>query len=425
MSDDADITIARMKAANMKALPIKEIRLKNNLLQQESVTLYTVSDTSGRRFTGIKEHWTYVPEVGQPVAVIYPDPALFTYNRDKYIWKEGYEYWQKGDLFLPVEVKKRSGKDAVCYDFNTSRVILQVPDGNPDMMIAVDYGKNMNSSFNSVPEVKYNKDLYENCKTLSTFCRVLISLSEDAYFLSYIETEEHRKMLELIDAVVNIDIVRFNQLMRDEIVDYSTCTNLFVNGYNMIYYRYNLYVDYSEFQPLLINLNSILSSLLNLDLEFWNFCYKYKKSLPPDDVWTIKNFAGKTKWKMYILGSKPETVYYTISHKGGKNKKNITTVASSYCALQVFDIDLSSYEEITSVVVESPRGSDNIAYVALLPADTEFEATSYNPDGSVFCRFDQHGNLEHYEYDASGRLIKVFDRNGNLLKEQKYNKILN
>ena len=60
-------------------------------------------------------------------------------------------------------------------------------------------------------------------------------------------------------------------------------------------------------------------------------------------------------------------------------------------------------------------------YVALLPADVSFEAISYNLDGSVFCKFDQNGCVELNEYDAAGRLIRVVDERGNVVRDYQYN----
>ncbi len=54
--------------------------------------------------------------------------------------------------------------------------------------------------------------------------------------------------------------------------------------------------------------------------------------------------------------------------------------------------------------------------MALVPEGANFKATSYNPDGTVYARFDQSGNVEYYTYDAAGRVIKVEDQYGNIFK---------
>jgi hypothetical protein len=82
----------------------------------------------------------------------------------------------------------------------------------------------------------------------------------------------------------------------------------------------------------------------------------------------------------------------------------------------VFDLDLKA--GTTSVSVEAPS---SIAYLALVPTGSVFEATCYNLDGTILCRFDQTGQMELNEYDAAGRLTRVKNRDGNVEKEYQYN----
>ena len=421
MTDATDVTIARMKAANMKALPVKEIHMKNNLLQKEKVFLYTVSDTNGRCFAGVKEQWTYVPEKDLSVTAVFPDPALFTYDRDKYIWENKYKYCQMSDFFLPVEMEKRSGKETVYYDFSTGRAILRVPYGNTDMAMAVDCWKNMNFLSDSMPEVNHNKTIFESCRIMSIDCRIMASVTEDPVFLAYTKTEEHQKMLELIDVILKADTVRLNKLITEEIIALPFIRSKFLEQYLGRCRQYDLYINVERFRQALITMIPVLSSPKNLGSDFWIFCNDYKENIPSNDVWIIKSIANCTKWKMYILASKHEIISYTVLHKGGIVKENIETQNSSFYSLQEFDIDLSSYEDIVSITVGALGGTNNIAYLALLPADAEFEATSYNMDGTVFARFDQTGRLELNEYDSGGRLIRVRDGKGNILQEYQYN----
>lgn len=74
---------------------------------------------------------------------------------------------------------------------------------------------------------------------------------------------------------------------------------------------------------------------------------------------------------------------------------------------------------MTSVTVSKPY--QNVLYVALLPADVSFEAISYNLDGTVFCKFDQNGHVELNEYDTAGRLIRVVDERGYVVRDYQYN----
>ena len=88
--------------------------------------------------------------------------------------------------------------------------------------------------------------------------------------------------------------------------------------------------------------------------------------------------------------------------------------------LHTFEIDIRSYEGVVSVQVIKPP-YENLVYMALVPEGIEFEAISYNVDGTVFCKFNQNGQVEFDEYDMAGRLVRVKDQNGNVIKENRYN----
>lgn len=133
--------------------------------------------------------------------------------------------------------------------------------------------------------------------------------------------------------------------------------------------------------------------------------------------------AGSLKYKLFVLTDRAVagTVVLSIAHGGGTLTKTFTTRAN-YRGPQVFDLDLTPVTGITGISLSSPVGE--IVYIALVPAGSEFEATSYNADGTVYCKFDHNCRTERYEYDNGGRVVKTFDRDGNLLKENSYNVII-
>lgn len=133
--------------------------------------------------------------------------------------------------------------------------------------------------------------------------------------------------------------------------------------------------------------------------------------------------AGLLKYKLFVLTDRTVAgnVVLSIAHGGGTLTKTFTTRAN-YRGPQVFDLDLTTVTGITRISLSSPTGE--IVYIALVPADSEFEAKSYNADGTVYCKFDHNCRAERYEYDNGGRVIKAFDRDDNLLKENSYNVII-
>ena len=110
---------------------------------------------------------------------------------------------------------------------------------------------------------------------------------------------------------------------------------------------------------------------------------------------------------------------YTIEHSGGRVSGDFKLSNSSEYSLQSFELDLGTYENVTSLKISQP--SYLVAYCALVPDNVAFEAISYNLDGTVFCKFNQNGQMELNEYDTAGRLVRVKDERGNVIWEYQYN----
>lgn len=132
--------------------------------------------------------------------------------------------------------------------------------------------------------------------------------------------------------------------------------------------------------------------------------------------------APSLKYKLCVLteGSAARVVL-SINYSGGTMTREFLT-RGNHPGPQLFDLDLSAVAGITGVNLSSAKVG--LVYIALVPADGEFEATSYNADGTVYCKFDHNGQAERYEYDAAGRVIKTYDQDGNLLKENDYNVVI-
>ena len=179
--------------------------------------------------------------------------------------------------------------------------------------------------------------------------------------------------------------------------------------------------------------------LTNLPELLYNMYYLVEQGVIRDpDLFKYRDLAGLSEYLNYTGTIKitviPESkrlrlfvlnngavgsVYYSVVHAGGSSSSSVRLTATPGYSVQSFEIDLSPYENVASVTVSKPY--ENVQYVALLPADVSFEAISYNLDGSVFCKFDQNGCVELNEYDAAGRLIRVVDERGNVVRDYQYN----
>lgn len=91
--------------------------------------------------------------------------------------------------------------------------------------------------------------------------------------------------------------------------------------------------------------------------------------------------------------------------------------------LITYAIDLTNNPSVTSIDI-SLLCDVEAALAILVPADTPFEAVSVDSSGRIFCKLNHQGQLECYEYDPAGRVIKVTDARGNIVKRNSY-KLIN
>lgn len=150
--------------------------------------------------------------------------------------------------------------------------------------------------------------------------------------------------------------------------------------------------------------------------------YKRYKILRRRPAFKFSN-ALSIKYKLIVVTTSmvAENISLTIK-KGETTTTRSFTTKANYLGPQMFDLDLTAITGIEEISM--PTLNEHLVYVALVPTDCEFEATSYNADGTVYCKFDHNGQTERYEYDGAGRVNRVFDRDGNLLQEKSYHVVI-
>ena len=85
-----------------------------------------------------------------------------------------------------------------------------------------------------------------------------------------------------------------------------------------------------------------------------------------------------------------------------------------------FDVDLGDLVGVTGVEVDIPSTLEILSSV-FVPCDLAYEMQSYDRMNRLVSKFDGNGQLELYEYDTAGRLIKIIDKDNNIIKERQYN----
>ena len=128
------------------------------------------------------------------------------------------------------------------------------------------------------------------------------------------------------------------------------------------------------------------------------------------------------QFKVYILvKSKQSSLKLDYSITRGSIITNESTdlkpVAAGEWTLVAFDIDLPSGVNILEVHL--PSGT--VALATLTPAGTIFEAKSLDLEGKLFCKLNQNGQLERYEYGPFKKVKRIWDEKGNIIKDSYYN----
>ena len=84
MNVAADTSIARLVAANMLSLPVKQAYLKNDSLLTETVNVYATVAGNMRQGVGVKARYSYAPQQPPAYQMNIQAPTLFTYGRSNY-----------------------------------------------------------------------------------------------------------------------------------------------------------------------------------------------------------------------------------------------------------------------------------------------------------------------------------------------------
>lgn len=131
-----------------------------------------------------------------------------------------------------------------------------------------------------------------------------------------------------------------------------------------------------------------------------------------------------------------ESVSCKVIYKDGSSREfhEKLNIEKDNWRVGVLKIDLSEQptpENIVRLEVLAPLYGGEIegiiyggALAVLAPDGVEYEALSRDQQGRIFCKLNHLMQLERYEYDGLGRVTKVFDQDGNLLRRTEYNEAI-
>jgi len=429
--------LADMKAQNIWSPVVKVQNLRNDNLLGEVVNVYGSAQHNGKTYFGLVQEKSYFPASSVPISS-FPatDSNLFTYGEPNYRTEKEISYTFDNGNYVPVSITEKGNIMSLCYDFTLNVPILKAIGYSNDYVSAASSCYHSLSVKNFDLLTLYKNDFFESFLYVNDFIAYLEQ--EDfsnmplpghilGHLLTYLPGYLESEAFQTIKTVIGSIATRFQDI---DYASFEEHLNHFIDNYDEWESDFTFYWENTNFHQTYGNghIYIIIYTLLTDGLPESIYTY-YRENEHIDyyrggeDMLLHISQASGSGAKLYIVSRYYlHSIGYIVTHSGGTSTGAIL-LSKPYWNLQVLDIDLSAFSGVTSIKVNTVSTKD-IAYIALVPADSEFEAVSYNADRSVFCRFDHTGIMERYEYDGAGRVVRIFDGNGNLLKENTYNRPL-
>lgn len=410
MADSADSVFAMMKEANLLSPVVKSLIFVDGKLVNETVYRYQADKESKIGFIAPVEVLTYIPDAPEVYVQSTVDALLFTHGESNYTTEVSYRYANLKTSRLWVETNGRTErKSRVCDDYG--KLLLEC-----DVIgtTASDKYKGVGKAIDEA-DLRYAINyLRKQQRTFASGIEVLKEKVDNQQFLRFLNSQDHSFIASFAEEIVKS---KPDLSQAKYYYEYIVCHNSFYTFKQEYEWMIELYPEYEILRQFI----SAMEAMMQFDgLSLFDYLYglygevdKYKFAYLPK----LTPASGMQNLRLYILDGNT-TASGIITHAGSDTPYAVESISSS--KLKIYDIDLSECTDITSVTADT-QGS----YIALVPEGANFKATSYNPDGTVYARFDQSGNVEYYTYDAAGRVVKVEDQYGNILKTYEYNKLNN
>lgn len=140
------------------------------------------------------------------------------------------------------------------------------------------------------------------------------------------------------------------------------------------------------------------------------------KNLPTSLIVKPEQSAGQYRVYMLVKNSLAALQFNYMITRGStvtNESSDLIRVRPGEWTLVTFDIHLPAGVN----KLEVPLPSGNVALATLTPVGIVFEAMSYDLEGKLFCKLNQGGQLERYEYGSFKKVKRAWDEKGNVLYE--------
>ena len=414
----------------------------------ESVIEYSLDTLQGKNsYFRSKE---YSLKIESPESASLPETSSitnpFSEDKSKYI-RTDYFYSKVGNNFVLVESRAQGQNESTVYDQGNGLVILSSSNISASNIDARDVCRSFGlTSFqksalsNGNVTVLYPPEYESDSAFLIDYYKITTkllkqeSVRNNSFFMGELFDAAYRYMLGLYMKSPYSKIKAFRDLLyanmnfpRECINAFNQCENIdpvlkdrFISmlqfvQYNVAKFDENTYRFLGlKGDPMIAGLN--LSRVLSVNVD------KYR----------VFNLAVVMR-KITVYD---ETVSCKVIYKDGSSRsfQKKLNIEKDNWRVGVLKIDLSEQptpENIVRLEVSAPLSGEMYkgaiyggALAVLAPDGVEYEALSRDQQGRIFCRLNHLMQLERYEYDGLGRVTKVFDQDGNLLRRTEYNEAI-
>ena len=423
--------IDKMQEANIVSPIVKQAMTRNGILQEETVTEYETMQKENGCFYSPKN--IYSLKINQTDAYTATTTGLFQGSVENYqLQKSMVNDTIQGERYLPIEITEEGIRTRFVFDKYYKRPLLQLKNINDQEAWALDCWHYAQISYYGVT------DPIARIRELALpFMEGVLQINPEELNLDVYSTYCTEEGMQFMQTLLkNPEGIWMQQEINEAIQLLDTCATLY---YFPIEEFLNIHIylasDYLEEMglpnPWAMSIDDMaeLYFLVMEDLHSGEASllrnYILSRNGMGDEIHfyapqTLSVNLESSNLKLYLISTEGDAyIKYTITHNGGTTERTLELSDLTPGKVKDVSLDVNGYSGASGITV---TGFSGVQYLAVVPEGTEFEATSYNEDGTVSLKFDPNGNMELYEYDQAGRPIRVRDENGKILKGNEYNK---
>jgi YD repeat-containing protein len=408
----ASEAIAAMQEANILVPVVKRTTVKDGALVEEEMTEYVTIPKEGGCY--------YAPEK----IMVRSD------NNDNYQVRKEMESAIIGeDSCLPIGVTEKGMHTALLHDRNSKWCVLQATDVSADKVLAVDCRhyrqKNFANGSDMMGRILFLAEKMQ--EGIDNYNPESIRLDSYQEFRSTVFYQYGKSFLEVLGKGTDDVCAAITAMLDTCSTDVHMGTEEYISWQIRLAYDYfpmtgndsNWDMSLEEMQELgaLLMEELYMNDGRNL-LEYLQTFDGSLRSGADFEPYTLTTLLEQPNYMLYVVPIRTDVcVTYTINHSGGTAEGTVELFGVTPGVLQCVCLDLSGYNHVTGITVTE---FGTLQHLTLVPEGAEFEAVSYNADGTVALKYNQDGQMQYYEYDNAGRLIRVRDENGETLDTSDY-----